>query len=391
MRSRLAQMRRGHHRLQRRLDRALGIGEEGGDAGQGLIRLGVEDMQDGADQQRVAGLLPMVAALQRAFGIDQHVGDVLHIADFPFAAAHLEQRIIGGDAELVGSNSSTRPCTCAEARGQRPVLALDVMNDGRARPGQQRGDDKADALAGPRGREAEHMLRTIMAEIVAIQLSEHDAVRPEQPRALDLHRRRPAGRTIGLDVLRLAGAPDGHADGDRDRDEAAGRGDVGALDEDRRRIGVIGVPPPEEGGREIDRHATRQLEPGLTEFGLEAEPPRRPLRRGPDREEHDQEDDDDLAPEDFGGGQVRFPRQQMPSRSAGCSAKYKMLRQSSRWSAAVAYKNRCQRKQLAQPGKLLPLFGIIRPIACCLGHRRIDFSQTRGDHTHLRRAQVQDR
>ena len=36
---------------------------------------------------------------------------------------------------------------CAEARGQRPVLALDVMNDGRARPGQKRGDDKADAFA----------------------------------------------------------------------------------------------------------------------------------------------------------------------------------------------------------------------------------------------------
>src|ERR1019366_785566 len=114
--------------------------------------------------------------------------------------------------------------------------------------------------------------------------------------ALDLDRRRPAGRTIGLDVLRLAGTPDGHADGDRDRDEATGRGDVGALDEGRGRIGVIGVPPPEEGWREIHRHATRQLEPGLPEFRLEAEPPRRPLRRGPDRQKHDQEYDDDLAP-----------------------------------------------------------------------------------------------
>ena len=96
MRSRLGQMRRGHHRLQRRLDRTLGIGEEGGDACEGLIRLGVEDMQDGADQQRVAGLFPVVAALQRTFGVNQDVGDVLHIADFPFAAPHFEQRIIGG-------------------------------------------------------------------------------------------------------------------------------------------------------------------------------------------------------------------------------------------------------------------------------------------------------
>ena len=53
-------------------------------------------MQDGADQQRVAGLLPMVAALKRAFRIDQHVGDVLDVADFPLAAANLKQRVVGG-------------------------------------------------------------------------------------------------------------------------------------------------------------------------------------------------------------------------------------------------------------------------------------------------------
>ena len=74
----------------------LRIGEEVGDAGERLVRLGVEDMQDGADQQRMAGLLPVIAPLQRAFGIDQDVGDVLDVADFPFAAADLEQRIVGG-------------------------------------------------------------------------------------------------------------------------------------------------------------------------------------------------------------------------------------------------------------------------------------------------------
>ena len=42
--------------------------------------------------------------------------------------------------------------------------------------------------------------------------------------------------------------------------------------------------------------ADQALEPRLTEFRLEAEPPRRPFCRRPDREEHDQEDDDDLAP-----------------------------------------------------------------------------------------------
>jgi hypothetical protein len=58
-----AQVRSGHHRSQRRLDRLARIGEEVGDAGERFVGLGVEHMQDGADQQRVAGLLPMVPAL----------------------------------------------------------------------------------------------------------------------------------------------------------------------------------------------------------------------------------------------------------------------------------------------------------------------------------------
>ena len=58
---------------------------------------------------------------------------------------------------------------------------------------------------------------------------------------------------------------------------------------------------------QIDGHAARQLEPRLTKLGLEAEAPSRPLRRSPDRDEHDEEDDGDLAPQDLGGGQERFP------------------------------------------------------------------------------------
>jgi hypothetical protein len=44
----------------------------------------------------------------------------------------------------------------------------------------------------------------------------------------------------------------------------------------------------------------RQFEPGMAEFRLEAEPPSRPLCRRPGRDKHDQEDNDYLAPEDFG-------------------------------------------------------------------------------------------
>ena len=195
---------------------------------------------------------------------------------------------------------------CAEARGQRPVLALDVMNDGRAGPGQKRGDDKADAFARSGGRETENMLRSVVTQIVALHPSQHDAIRPEQSRVSDLHRRSPSRRSIGFDILCFPGAPNRHADGDHDGNEAARGRNIGPLHEDGRRVGVIGIPPPEEGGGQIDGHATRQLEPWSTKLGLEAEAPSRPLGRRPDCDKHDEKDDGDLTPQDLGGGQAQF-------------------------------------------------------------------------------------
>jgi hypothetical protein len=52
-------------------------------------------MQDRADEERVARLLPVVPPFQRALGIDQDVSDVLNIADFPFALANFQERIVG--------------------------------------------------------------------------------------------------------------------------------------------------------------------------------------------------------------------------------------------------------------------------------------------------------
>jgi hypothetical protein len=68
---------------ERRLRSFVRIGEERRDAGERLVLLGIENMEDRADQQGVAGLLPMVALFEAAFGIDQDVGDVLDVADFP--------------------------------------------------------------------------------------------------------------------------------------------------------------------------------------------------------------------------------------------------------------------------------------------------------------------
>ena len=126
----VAEMRRRHHRVQRRLDRPLRVGEEVGDAGERLVRLGVEHMQDRADQERMAGLLPMIAPLERAFGIDQDVGDVLDVAHLAFAAADLEQRIVGGDSRVGRIEQQHAAEPRAPAGGQLPVLALDVVDDG---------------------------------------------------------------------------------------------------------------------------------------------------------------------------------------------------------------------------------------------------------------------
>jgi hypothetical protein len=52
-------MRSSHHRLQRRFDRTLGIGEEVGDAGQRLVASGIEDVKDCPNEKRMTGLFPV--------------------------------------------------------------------------------------------------------------------------------------------------------------------------------------------------------------------------------------------------------------------------------------------------------------------------------------------
>ena len=126
----IAEVRRGHHPVQRQLEWAGRVGEEVGDAAQRLVLARIEHMQDGADQQRVRSLLPVVALLQRAFGIDQNVRDVLHVAHFARRPPHLQQREQAADFASVGLNSRHVREARAPAGGDLPVLALDVVDDG---------------------------------------------------------------------------------------------------------------------------------------------------------------------------------------------------------------------------------------------------------------------
>ena len=188
-----------------------------------------------------------------AFRIDQHVGDVLHVADLPFAATDLEQRVVGGAGGVGRIEQQHAAKACAKPSGEAPILALDVVDDAASRPGQERRHHEADALAASRRGEAQHMLGSVMAKIGAVEPAEHNAIRSEQAGGLDLVGVRPARRAVGLGMAGLAGAPDRHADGDGDGDKAARGGDQRAFQKNVWRVGVIEVPPPEEGRRWIDR------------------------------------------------------------------------------------------------------------------------------------------
>ena len=80
----------GHHPSERRHEAALWVGEEGCYARERFLLFGVEDMENRADKERMTGLFPMVAPFERAFGIDEDIGDVLDVADLMRAAPHLE-------------------------------------------------------------------------------------------------------------------------------------------------------------------------------------------------------------------------------------------------------------------------------------------------------------
>jgi hypothetical protein len=87
----------------------------------------------------------VVSSFEGAFGIDEHVGDILDVTDFPFAAPDLEQRVVGGAVGVGRIEQQHSPEAAAPSGGQHPILSLDVMDDGRAWPGQQRRHNEADA------------------------------------------------------------------------------------------------------------------------------------------------------------------------------------------------------------------------------------------------------
>ena len=140
-------------------------------------------MQNGPDEQRMAGLFPVIAPFKRAFGIDQHIGDVLHVAHLVDAASHFHQRVIGRRC-LIGRIEQKRAAEPGtETSCQLPVLALDIVHDRRMRPGQERWHDKADPFAAAGRREAEHMFGAVVTKIEIGMLADNDALACQKARA----------------------------------------------------------------------------------------------------------------------------------------------------------------------------------------------------------------
>jgi len=132
------------------------------------------------------GLLPMVAPVAGAFGIDQDVGDVLDVADLVLAAAHFEERVEAGGLRVGRIEQQAVGEAAAPAGSQLPVLALDVADDGGAGPGQQRRHHQADALAGPGRRDSQDVLRAVVAQVGIIEDAEHHAARGQQAGLADV-------------------------------------------------------------------------------------------------------------------------------------------------------------------------------------------------------------
>src|SRR6516164_10730394 len=102
-------------------------------------------MQNRANKERMTCLFPVVAAFERAFGINENVGNILRVTYLAVAFADLEQRIIGSARRIGRIEQKHGPKPCTPTGGQLKILAFDVVDDRRIRPRQERWDDKADA------------------------------------------------------------------------------------------------------------------------------------------------------------------------------------------------------------------------------------------------------
>src|SRR5688572_7610403 len=131
------------------------------------------------------------------------------------------------------------------AGSQLPVLALDVVNNRRAGPGQKRRNHEAHALARASRRKSHDVLRPVMAQIAIFQLAEKDPCRPKKPYLFDLPPRGPARGAVCRDQTALPCPPKRAGNGGGASHEATGCSHRTGLVENLRCISLELEPPRE--------------------------------------------------------------------------------------------------------------------------------------------------
>jgi hypothetical protein len=297
-----------HHPLQRVDEGTLWIGEEGRHTGERLLLLGIEDMEDCAHEQGVAGLLPMIAPLERTFGIHQDVRNVLDVANLLFAPPDLKQRIVLRGARVCRIEHQAIREAGAPAGSQRPILALDVVDNCGACPGEQSRHHEPDAFAAPGRRERHDVLGSIMPEVAGVKATQEHAGIFEKSGFGDLLGRCPSGGAVSRDVRGLPRPPDRSRYGCGAAGKPARARKHSRFVEHLRRIGFIMIPPGEERPGMVDRRVAEQ-KPGVSELRLIGQHRRRPLGCGPKAGDHDRDDDQDLADKELGWRHREVPRE----------------------------------------------------------------------------------
>ena len=142
--------------------------EKPGETAERLVRFRVQQVKNGAGKKRRAGLHPVIVE-SLAVRVDDHMHDVLHVLRLVHRAQpHLFERVVldaraGGvgrielEAELAHA--------LARARGEVPVLALEVVDQRGVWPRQQGRHHHAYALAATRRRDDQDVTRTAIAQI----------------------------------------------------------------------------------------------------------------------------------------------------------------------------------------------------------------------------------
>src|SRR5271166_4816072 len=152
---------RAQHDLEHVVASSIGVREESEATPERLVLPDVENVEHRADEKLLCGEIPVVLG-SSAIGIDQHVGDVLDVANLVRTEAHFEERVVTGRASVLAggieAEAEVPEGSLAIARGERPVLTLDVVDESALGPSKKRREDPAHALPGARGGKAEHML-----------------------------------------------------------------------------------------------------------------------------------------------------------------------------------------------------------------------------------------